>query len=521
MKVRASATKISFTCVVLVLLIAGMTGAGLSSEAGISCTQTGWYFAEGFTGGDFDTWILIQNPNALETTVHLKFMKPVGEPVLMDLVMAGETRKTIYLNSVPGLENTEVATTVTCDSGGIVAERAMYFNYELGGETRAGGHAAIGAPNLNCYWYLPEGCTRGSFNTYVLLMNPNPDPASVEVKLMLPEGGQYYRFHLDMPAECRRSIRLNDLVWTEGAPNTIAAGVQPAIIDPPAQPRQVSFDEKDVSVWVLSDKPIVAEHSLYYDYYGKQGGSSAMGLPATSGTWYLPEGYTGPDFDTYVLVQNPSGSTANVTFSFYTNPPSVTSAMVPQPPVPAGITQLKATVGPWARYTLRLNDVPELTSREVATRVDSDVPIVAERSMYFTYGTNDDGDLGGGSPYTYTKWYLAEGYTGAAFDTYVLFMNPFGNWQKVTATFMTPSGEPVVKDYMVAPYCRVTIHVDEIPGLENTDVSTSLVAQYAAPPTGGAVVDPPAGNAGIVAERAMYFSYDGKAGGSCSIGFGQ
>jgi hypothetical protein len=65
----------------------------------------------------------------------------------------------------------------------------MYFNYERESIDRAGGHASIGAPNLNCYWFLPEGCTRGSFNTYVLLLNPNPEPASVELKLMLPEGG--------------------------------------------------------------------------------------------------------------------------------------------------------------------------------------------------------------------------------------------------------------------------------------------------------------------------------------------
>ncbi len=522
MKVVGSVSKTSFTFTLLVLLLVGMTGTGFTGQVEASCTQTAWYFAEGFTGGDFDTWILVQNPNALETSVHLKFMKPEGAPITMDLEMAGQTRQTVYLNSVPGLENTEVATSVTCDSGGIVAERAMYFNYELEGQGRAGGHATIGAPNLSNYWYLPEGCTRGSFNTYVLLLNPNPEPAGVELKLMLPEGGQYYMFHLDMPAESRRSVRLNDLVWTEGTGNIIAAGIQPTVIEPPAQPRQVSFDETDVSAWVLSDKPIVAEHSLYYDYYGKQGGSSSMGLPTRSATWYMPEGYTGADFDTYVLVQNPSGSIANVTFSFYTPPSGTTAAGIVQPPVPAGLTQVHATVEPWARFTLRLNDVPDLVSREVATRIDSDIPVVAERSMYFNYGGNDDGDLGAGSPCTYANWHLAEGYTGGAFDTYVLFVNPYGNWQKVTATFMTPAGEPVVKEYLVAPYCRVTIHVDEIAGLENTDVSTSLVAEYTAAPTGGATLEPPpAGDAGIVAERAMYFKYDGKAGGSCSIGFGE
>jgi len=267
----------------------------------------------------------------------------------------------------------------------------------------------------------------------------------------------------------------------------------------------------------------VAEHSLYYDYYGKAGGSSSMGLPSRSDTWYMPEGYTGTDFDTYVLVQNPNGTAANVTFSFYTNASGVAAANESvHPPVPAGLTQVNATIGPWARFTLRLNDVPELTSREVATRIDSDIPLVAERSMYFNYSDNDDGDLSGGSPQIYRTWHLAEGYTGGAFDTYVLFMNPYGNWQKVIATFMTPDGDPIVKEYLAAPYCRVTIHVDEVAGLENTDVSTSLVAEPVTTPGPAAANEiPPAGDAGIVAERAMYFKYDGKAGGSCSIGFGE
>ncbi|MBN2028239.1 MAG: hypothetical protein JW854_15930, partial [Actinobacteria bacterium] len=49
---------------------------------------------------------------------------------------------------------------------------------------------------------------------------------------------------------------------------------------------------------------------------------------------------------------------------------------------------------------------------------------------------------------------------------------------------------------------RKSIHLDELPGLADTDVSTRVSA------------DRP-----VVAERAMYFVYNGRAGGHDSVGY--
>jgi hypothetical protein len=48
---------------------------------------------------------------------------------------------------------------------------------------------------------------------------------------------------------------------------------------------------------------------------------------------------------------------------------------------------------------------------------------------------------------------------------------------------------------------RQSIHLDELPGLEDAQVSTKVSA-----------------NQNVVAERAEYFIYDGKPGGHDSIG---
>lgn len=169
------------------------------------------------------------------------------------------------------------------------------------------------------------------------------------------------------------------------------------------------------------------------------------------------------------------------------------------------------------------DQVPEMYDgvvNQVDLTVDK-VPasIVAERSVYFNYNGAIDGANSIGASRTYPNWFLAEGYTGGSFDTYVLIMNPYDFAQKLTVTFMTPNGVPIAKEYTIGAKSRKTIKVDEVPGLEATDVSTRVFAQPAEVASAG-------GGGGVVVERAMYFTYvdpidrSSKAGGSCSIGYG-
>ena len=737
-----------------VLLIAVLSGLfcvatlaiAPAGEVDAACGRAGWYFAEGYTGGDFDTWILIQNPNETDAIAHLRFFTPNGEPIAWDVPLAGETRQSVYLNSVPGLENQEVATEVICEGNGVIAERAMYFNYDTGQGDRVGGHATIGAPNLSCCWYLPEGYTGGGFDTYVLLMNPNEQEAKAHIKLMKPLDGRYYLFETTIPAGRRKTVKLDELVWTEGQDNFIPATGE----GEGEEPLVVTFDNTDVSTYIYADKPIVAERAMYFDYYGKAGGSASIGATCTATEWYLPEGYTGGDFDTWVMAMNPSGYTVDITYTFYSNAPGSEPVSVVHP-----------NVGPWSRDTIHVDDVPGLEGTDVSTKVTATRPvqlaeetqdpvkryavlvgvedyptgdgylyteddvvdikhklaeqgaftydyclgenatlenlqkkmdwladvadandivafffagrssvatenqidlydgsvtsseldayfaalqsekvlamfscddsgelatdlagpgrivmascakgetsyefadadftaasgdygngawahyfvealgkeaadtngdklisaeethkylkdrvsnlvfdkegadqnpqfedqiegqldltvdrvptgIVAERSMFFNYGSANDGATSIGACSTYPNWFLAEGYTGGGFDTFVLVMNPYDYWQKLTVTFMTPSGEPIVEEYTCPPNYRYTIKVDDVPGLEAMDVSTHVCAQ---PMEVAAACE----GSGVVVERAMYFTYvdpvdkSVKTGGSSSIGYG-
>ena len=114
--------------------------------------------------------------------------------------------------------------------------------------------------------------------------------------------------------------------------------------------------------------------------YPWPGGHDAAGVTTPAGAWYFAEGCTRDGFDCWLCVMNPQEQTANLSVSFLT---------------PAGNEfQLKAPVPPLSRYTLNVADVVG-EGQDVSLVVTSDLPVVAERPMYFNY-------LSPSSPAAYT-----------------------------------------------------------------------------------------------------------------------
>lgn len=417
-----------------------------------------WYLAEGYTGGDFDTYVLVQNPGEVDAQVTLDFQLPpgMGAPAYNMSVPAG-TRRTVHLDELPGLDNTDVSTRVVATAP-VVAERAMYFEYY----GKIGGHDSIGVKYPGSVWYLAEGYTAAEFDTYVLVQNPGSAPTQVTLDFQLPPGTNAPSYTFDLPANTRRTVHLDEL------PGLAAT---------------------DVSTKVSSPLPVVAERAMYFNYYGREGGHDSVGVEAPATSWYLAEGYTGGEFDTYVLVQNPGTENAKVTLNFQLPPGS--SAQSYFMDVPAG-----------TRRTVHLDELPSLAATEVSTTVSSDKAVVAERAEYFNYYGKTDGHDSAGVSQPDSDWYLAEGYTSDEFDTYVLVQNPGKVDKDVILHFQLPPGHSADPYKFNLPAgTRRTVHLDELPGLGSTDVSTWVEA-----------------SGPVVAERSMYFLYYGKKGGSCSTG---
>ncbi len=110
---------------------------------------------------------------------------------------------------------------------------------------------------------------------------------------------------------------------------------------------------------------------MYFTYKDAiQGGHDSIGVTAPATAWYLAEGCTLGGFETWVLVQNPGDAPAKVTLTFMTE-----GGEVPGP------TQ---TLAPNSRFSWNVGDTG-VETYDVSTRVTSDVPVIAERAMYFTY----------------------------------------------------------------------------------------------------------------------------------------
>lgn len=327
-----------------------------------------WFLAEGYTGGQFDTWILVQNPNKQATHVTATLMKEDGSTTPVSFDMPPESRRTIHVDEVPGFDSCSFSTHLVSRSP-VVAERAMYFDYN--GLT--GGSESVGVPAPDKEWYLPEGCSGWGFDTFVLTQNPGDAPARVDYTFMR-EDGKNFHHSVTLAPHSRYTIRAADMPGIQGC----------------------NFSTK-----LTSDQPVCCERAMYFDNGGRTGGHCSIGTTAPAGSWYFAEGYTAEQFDTWILLQNPNEKEADVRAVFMK---------------PDGNTQTQDyKVAPNSRRTVHIDEVPGMEATEFSTRLQStnDVSFIAERAMYFNYkGVWDGGHDTIGSKSPGNTWYFAEGYTG-------------------------------------------------------------------------------------------------------------
>jgi len=290
-------------------------------------------------------------------------------------------------------------------------------------------------------WYFAEGSTQTGFTTYLLMENPNAANANVNVSYYKESGAPVVK-HYIIRAASRLSVQVNNEV-----PNAA------------------------LSMKVESDASIFAERAMYI----RLDGHASHGIPLPSQTWYFAEGATAPPFQTWFLLMNPNANSTNVTLSFMSESGGA--------PVVRTVNVAQHT-----RMNIYANQI--VPNAAIATSISSDLPIVAERSMYF--GSGSHGSTGVTQPGT--QWYLAEGFTGGGADTWVLLANPGNSTTQATVRFMQESGVVTTRSYSIAPHTRLNIWANQI--VPNAAFATQVTATLP-----------------IVAERAMYFGPSNARGG--------
>lgn len=355
----------------------------------------------------------------------------------------------------------------------------QYYDLEVVVEDLAGNRNAVTTQvtvfvsnGLSKTNYFAEGTTRVGFDTWLCLQNPNDETVDATVNYMLGPGqGNGGATNYSLAPHSRSTI--------------------PVRSDPSVG------DDKDVSIEVTCNRPIISERPMYFEYTGTgnlapiYGNHTAQGTQVPTKEWYLAEGCTRSGFEEWICIQNPSDDTAHVQVNYMLGT--------------GDVIVRDYTVERWQRYTILVNQEigPE---QDVSLKVTSDQDIVVERPMYFWYQDSWDGGHNTMAvPAPGLEWYFAEGCTRNGFNEWLTIMNPGDEKATVNIVYMTEDvASQVEKTYAVAPHARYTVNVNEDVA-RGHDVSCKLTS------------DKP-----VVAERPMYFFYDNVGGGidegSCATG---
>ncbi len=317
-------------------------------------------------------------------------------------------------------------------------------------------------------FYFAEGYTGEGFQEYLCLGQQDGEPLPVRVTYLFAGDAPVEKVY-DVPARSRLTIDVN---------SEVGAG-------------------REVSIRCEANRSFVAERPMYFDFKdGWTGGHDSVGANLPSNTWYFAEGYTGPGFEEWVCVLNDGEIPADLTFRFQTQE--------------AGELAKEGLAVP--AHSRRSFNVNEMLGGEYqnSLKIESTLPVVAERPMYFEYqGMESRGWTGGhcvmGAPSLSCDYYFAEGTTRAGFEEWLTIQNPDSQPISVSATYLMGDGGVVEKEYVVGAGRRHTVFVPDETGMEQ-DVSVHLSS-----------------TAGFLAERPMYFEYQGMeswgwTGGHCVIG---
>lgn len=233
--------------------------SGGHDSPGTTSPEKNWYLAEGTSWPGFSTFLIMDNPGDKTAVARVNCMTTEGKNVSKSFSIKPKARRTIWMNGVSELENASYGMAVESTSP-VVVERSMYFDYK---GIRDGSNT-VATPTPARTWYLPEGRTSPGNDTYVLLLNPNKEPAKTGMEFITSDG-QVARSDVELPGLSRKTVCLNEIEAVNG---------------------------KDVSTKVMSSRPIVVERSVYSLNGRKSGGGCSMGQTAAGLARDFAEGCT-------------------------------------------------------------------------------------------------------------------------------------------------------------------------------------------------------------------------------------
>ncbi|BCS34937.1 hypothetical protein TBR22_A41630 [Luteitalea sp. TBR-22] len=431
------------------------------------------FLAEGATSSFFDTRLAILNPGDADTMASLSFLRNGQPPVPLGVAVPARTRVTIWPKTLPALAEAEFSTVVTSDVP-LVVDRTMTW-----GAGNYGAHAETATSSPSAVWYLAEGATHNGFALFYLLQNPSDAATSVRVRYLRAAGGPLEKVY-PLPARSRTNIWVN-VEEFPGLGKALAAAEVSAVIES------------------LDATPFIVERAMYRSTPERtfDAGHESMAVPAPATRWFLAEGATGPYFDEFVLIANPTSIDATVELTYLLDTGQSYGKTITAP------ANARTTVWVDNETFPGIPGTP-LGNVAVSTTVASTngVPLVVERAMWWPGDSTSwqEAHNSSGAVHTGTLWALAEGETGGpnATETYVLVANTSATAGTARVTVLFEDGTPAVTgNFPLAPRSRT----DVVPAVHFPATAGKRFSMLVE-----SIGDTPAQ---IVVERAMYSNAGG------------
>lgn len=421
------------------------------------------YFAEGYTGVNFDTFISILS--LTYQTINVTLFLRDGRTIRHRVTPLSNQQVSYSLNDELG-PGEEVSASLDA-AGPFLVERPMYFNFA---GTITGGHDAFGAQTLADTFYFAEGTTIPGFNEYLTVMNPNPAPITVDISYYFSDGSAPSTVTRTIGATSRATYSVNSTTDGVGPGKSISARV---------------------STTAHGAELFLAERPMYFNALGVTGGTDVMGATALTSTGNLAEGNTfffNREYLTVLSAGTIPCTSLQTTYVYGDGTPSKSRA---QP------------IAPNARTTFLVNDASQAgaghpVSIHLSCASDPSGTFLAERPMYFNFLGDDGGSDAIAVPDSALAptAYFAEGSVDV--HEYITVLNPNSSDAMATLsyTFLPLHGPDTQRSWRFPAHSRTTI-----------DTNADLGPNYGARHWYWVKVDSNSAALPLLAERALYFAY--------------
>ncbi|MGH2749780.1 MAG: DUF5719 family protein [Actinomycetota bacterium] len=249
------------------------------------------------------------------------------------------------------------------------------------------------AANASTSWYFPGGDSSVATDYRIVVANPFPDEAVVQLNLFTPEGRE-------------PSAQLAEVAVPSGEVEVVS-------VSGAALPQDL------ISVHLRSVRGrVIAWKALWTKPEGEPPGLEfGLGAPALATEWYFPAGEVGDDARQTITLFNPSEEESSVSVSLGTDEEPVQSSKL-----------IEIVVPPESSKELMLADRLDKRTRNVGgisavVSVDNDVPIAADSSTTFD-GDEPTGRISEvGATSTSDAWLVGPPAIAPATDTLIV-QNP-------------------------------------------------------------------------------------------------